>query len=133
MNNEIKEILNYLAFLEDIDTQKKVKKVADYITNLEECHKNMFDINLENDKLIWDLQNENEKLKDTLNKIMASDGEKTTPVLDLIKEKEDYKSRSQKAIEYINEHETRYNNNYYFEDFTSTNELLDILNGRSDE
>ena len=35
MNNEIKEILDYLAFLEDIDTQKKVKKVEDYITNLQ--------------------------------------------------------------------------------------------------
>ena len=40
MNNEIKEILNYLAFLEDIDTQKKVKIVADYITNLKQEENN---------------------------------------------------------------------------------------------
>jgi len=36
MTSEIKEILGYLAFFEDIDTQKKVKQVADYIAKLQE-------------------------------------------------------------------------------------------------
>lgn len=107
MNNEIKEILDDLDYAKNKErgtitlNQKDINLLLDYITNLEECHENMFYINLENDKLIWDLQNENEKLKDTLNKIMVSNGETTTPILDLIKEKEDYKSRTEKAVEYI--------------------------------
>ena len=36
MKDEIKEILDYLAFLEDIDIQKKVKQVVDYIATLQE-------------------------------------------------------------------------------------------------
>lgn len=45
MKDEIKEILDYLEFLEDIETQNKVKKVKDYITNLQEENENLKDFN----------------------------------------------------------------------------------------
>ena len=66
MKDEIKEILGYLAFLEDIDTQKKVKQVADYITTLQKENKHL---NLQLDQALKDydeLQEENEKLKQSL-------------------------------------------------------------------
>lgn len=41
MKDEIKEILDYLSFLENIETQKKVQQVKDYITNLQKENKKL--------------------------------------------------------------------------------------------
>lgn len=57
----------------------------------------------------------------------------------LVKEKEDYKSRCEKAAEYIKKHIEKCNIDGYegkfdnFDIFTKPQKLIDILNGRSDE
>lgn len=80
MKDEIKEILDLLAFLEDIKTQKKVKQVKDYITNLQEENRKLKELKykffycsddeesftledyLELGNELYDLQEENKQL-----------------------------------------------------------------------
>ena len=106
---EIKEIKEILDYIDDrIIPNEKWDKIKDYITNL---------------------QQENERLKEEL---------KNRPIVDftfdVYKELEDYKSRCEKAVEYIKEH-IRIDDEYpsYMEMLVEEkNELLNILNG-SDE
>ena len=140
MKDEIKEILEALRdSIDDTGTDKInfinwMDKIEDYITNLEECHKNMFDINLENDKLIWNLQNENERLKQNQryykNGVFSLEYDKET-MSDMI---DDYKSRIEKAKKEISELLNRYlfEEDFYIEDF-HLDKVLKTLDGRGDE
>lgn len=168
MNNEIKEILDNIEYVADIhkvhikDDYKvaeeipsslakelrlnsySAKLLLDYITNLQQNQENI------SDSLSYDLAVARiNELENILNKIMASDGETTTPILDLINENEKLnhiiekqdrdiaaiskgnkklKSRIEKAVELLKRY-TDNESNYYVPVF----ELIDILNGRSDE
>ena len=102
MNNEIKEILEYVLSLTygNENAIKGVNKVLDYITKLRE------DIRT-GQEIIGELQQENERLKDIV-------VEKDSQIKEIILQKrdytavnilemklEDYKSRCEKAIELI--------------------------------
>ena len=129
-DEEIKEILDY--FKDDIEFLEKelintnfqgryitirdkecdyLKKLLDYITNL---------------------QHENERLKETnvyCNRTDCIGRIKDSKKYDSVyQEKEDYKSRIEKAIEYIKEHEYDIRNN--FDCYVKGNELLNILNDK---
>lgn len=117
MKDEIKEILDRLeridhkeyssgfefadsgSFDEDCRCFEERKKLANYITNLQEA---------------------NERLKNHIQMI---------PYLQAVKEKENYKSRIEKAIEYIEL--WHYRNDYRVNSFTTgcKNDLLNILQG----
>lgn len=134
MTEEIKEILDYID--DRIIPNEKWDKIKDYITNLQQLYENGLKINLNENKYRTELedkyvvlQQENEKLKEEL---------KNRPIVDftfdVYKELEDYKSRCEKAVEYIKEH-IRIDDEYpsYMEMLVEEkNELLNILNG-SDE
>ena len=129
MNDEIKEILDYLKdekwdycpgdmtpfkvfFMEERD------KLLDYITNLQHTKEYLGEVLYEKDK---ELEKLNNKIKHY---------EETTTFGDYIKEVNllvDYKSRIEKAVEYIK------NCPEYLWANVNTKELLNILNGRSDE
>ncbi len=85
-------------------TDDGCKILLDYITNLQQ----------ENERLKLN----HKQLKD-IDKIAISNSK-------LIKEKEDYKQRIEKAVEYL---EKPYRDDFDY----SRAELIDILNGRSDE
>lgn len=108
------------------------KKMADYITNL---------------------QQENERLKEK-NKMLQEDAWRNNDnLMEMVKEEleksnceeceicEDYKSRIEKAVEYIEKNQYKaktitsyaYGSMDIYEICCESNDLLDILNGRSDE
>lgn len=126
MNDEIKEIIKKLkddGWYEELDLTgemwielrwKETHLLLDYITNL---------------------QQENERLKETnvyCNRTDCVGRIKDSKKYDSVyQEKEDYKSRIEKAVEYIKHKwfvEGQQRNNYKFD-----NDVIDILNGRSDE
>ena len=118
MNDDIKKILDKCKrqIKNDLDYRMspyQLKQLLDYITNL---------------------QQENEKLKDIIEHKPFFDF--TTDIYD---ELEDYKSRCEKAVEYIKKHIEKCNIDGYegkfdnFDIFTKPQKLLNILNGRSDE
>lgn len=98
MNNEIKEILDNFKIYEDRykkcnETQfiifyRDIHLLLDYITNL---------------------QQENERLKEILHNIITTDGETTTPVLDLIEEIEELKADLNEANDSVAWWKNRYN------------------------
>ena len=117
MNNEIKEILD---FKENADYKRlscdEIAILIDYITKLQQEDERLKTKTKEQNLLLIDYQDMEQKL-------------------------EDYKSRIEKAVEYINkkwEEHTYYerNENHLgfceFSEFEKT-DLLDILNGRSVE
>jgi len=121
MNDDIKEILRTLKAKSTIyeyclkenisynDESYEAHLLLDYITNL---------------------QQENEKNIEMLNDIIKEQDGKLT---NLQQEKEDYKSRCEKAVEYINYYGTTPEEN---DDTTCRHilkSLLNTLNGRSDE
>lgn len=87
MNDEIKEILDYFRKYATIRENTMISEIEDYITNLEQA---------------------NERLKETnvyCNRTDCSGRLKDSRKYDSVyQEKEDYKSRVEKAIEYINKH-----------------------------
>lgn len=127
MNDEIKEILDELDWYikqpnnQDINgeyeppmelSQEEAKDIYDYITNLQQSLKDMTDINLENEKELTNLQQENERLKETnvyCNRTDCIGRIKDSRKYDSVyQEKEDYKSRCEKAIEQAKEKIKRY-------------------------
>lgn len=114
MNNSIKEILDRLDFNEwEVDLYKvpitwsELYDIRDYITNL---------------------QKENEKLKQQLDFI-----DEQNKYIDKIEKMiKDYKSRNEKAVEYIENH-SRFEPPYYemreFNNKANLNELYNILQG----
>lgn len=123
MNDEIKEIL------EDIKEIYYFKPLLDYITNL---------------------QQENERLKEkSINEILKNDFDMCVKDLKKANKKieklEDYKSRIEKAVEYIEKEKSNYMRSCDISNATNREGLiissavrtcddtLNILNGRSDE
>ena len=146
MNDEIKEILESLQYNDYIGTNDK-RKLRDYITNLEqenqelksklECYENGVYFSSKVDEL----ERENERLKEQVKReVEVRDYE--------VSLKEDYKSRIEKAVEYIKKYRAMYfpsgcgdvikyvplefKRDYYENGrtFTETENLLDILNGK---
>lgn len=126
MNDEIKEILNRLDFNEwEVDLYKvpitwcELFTIRDYITNLQH----------ENERL----KKKNDSLGETNLRINGDLKVAKQDRIEYSNELEDYKSRIEKAVEYIGEYKDYCDKEVcdctpeYFED------LLDILNGRSDE
>ena len=131
MNDEIKEILNY--FKDDIEFLEKelintnflgryitirdkecgyLKKLLDYITNLQHTKEYLGEVLYEKDK---ELEKLNNKIKHY---------EETQTFGDYVKEVNllvDYKSRCEKAVEYLK-------NNCYIGDCINTYEAIDITN-----
>ena len=156
MNNEIKEMLE-LHIKNEIDLlPKNQKTVLDYITNLQEqLHQASLDIQelIERDiecpswcDKLTKLQQENERLEKhkeyyknetkRLGKLFYITKEENIKLEEAQKNFEkqfikemDYKSRIEKAVEYIEKH----SNSFSVLDTISNGTLLDILNGRSNE
>lgn len=99
MTEEIKEILDYID--DRIIPNEKWDKIKDYITNLQQqksdiC-KNRLAIAIERDRL----QQENETLKEKINTLKSNFETEIDDCEDYKKWYRDYKSRCEKAIEYI--------------------------------
>ena len=146
MNDELKEILNgfkeildnptttdecYDGRIIEIDRSydldlDEIKTLLDYITNLQHTE----DLYNQLLKDYDDLQQENERLKEkSINEVLKNDFDMCVKDLKKANKKieklEDCKSRIEKAVEYI---KTRIDSSK-----AGKWELLDILNGRSDE
>lgn len=142
---EIKETLKKLEEFDDLSSLD-YKQILDYITNLQEELEEEKRINQEDLKLIDELQQENEKwwaiikdyemdLHDLWNKNNELEEAQKNFEKQFIKEM-DYKSRIEKAVEYLKDNakyqKASINNNKYYSEYL-INQVLDILNGRSDE
>ena len=142
MNIEIKEILDLLKYCVDKNeyleepNMKNWKPLLDYITNLQqEIEKlnddkrgmlvQLYKANDEKDKI----KQENERLKERVAYLKRSNNRREDTIIGLrfeVAEQEDYKSRCEKAIEYIKDFRT--------EDYilVGKNSLLNILQNRGD-
>ena len=125
-------------------------KLLDYITNLQEELEEEKRIEKESLKTIQNLEEDNKQLKELCDKYeeehsttfqiwkynkdtYKEENERltqgvtllTNELIDMTKAKEDYKSRNEKAIEYINKYK---NQNWYIES-RFTEELLNVLQG----
>ena len=133
MNDEIKEILD---FKENADYKRlscdEIKILRDYITNLQQ----------ENEKLKWDKEQLNSLVnscQDEIRKLKELD--ENYPIEEELAEayrrEEDYKSRIEKTVEYIQNHQLVFELSskkvisQWFDMFYK--DTLNILNGRSDE
>lgn len=140
MNNEIKEILDRLD-AEEFELPEysspiswtEMFEIRDYITNLQQAVKNTKETA---DDMLYELNEENERLKEKVKHY-----EETQTFGDYVKEVNllvDYKSRIEKAVEYIERSikESQlifgWNDIQRYHD-NEMNELLNILNGRSDK
>ena len=116
MNDEIKKILDYWQFYINEPNNYKllnvyfdeIKKVLDYITNLQQEINKLTAESTEWESKCYDLQQENERLKEKikflrkeLSFIYDINHHNLGERIRLGKEKEDYKSRCEKAIEVI--------------------------------
>ena len=120
MSDEIKEILNKLRsddyyekeYQKSVYYERDLKKLEDYITNL---------------------QQENQTLQEN-NQAMQKE-------MVRVWEKEDYKSRVEKAIEYINKHKIEYIDKHFkddnvmveFNEYANPQALLELLQGGKDD
>lgn len=119
MTEEIKRILDDLLFTTTLPNvsiklnKEKLNQLLDYITNL----KHTEDLYNQLLKDYDELQYENERLKEKINEVVNKQ--------QLLEEKFNYKSRIEKAVEYIEDKM----------ELTKEcpQDLLNILNGRSDE
>ena len=146
MKDEIKEILKQCSDLLNDDfymlntvelTKEELKKILDYITNLQEeleGIKDNFKIQLEYDEKLENknanLQEENERLKNEplTDKISRIDSV-VANIYTNYREQVDYKSRNKKAIECIKDNLTREWGEYLY----GYEDLLNILNGSDEE
>lgn len=138
MNNDIKEILEQLEWYRKIGkkdvfypeyvlSNKKAFMLLDYITNSQEENEYNNYCNEELRKKITNLEYKNERLEEDnkrLKELCDKYEEEHSTTFNYWKQliKEDYKSRCEKAIEYIKD------NLYYCVDNDNTN-LLNILKG----
>ena len=155
MNDDIKEILDYLQ--ENSKKDEATKQLVDYITNLqqenEELKKNQRYykngvFSLEYDKetmsdMIDELKQENERLKEIWEdtRTFIKDNKRLVMNKNGYDVYEDYKSRIEKAVEYLKSKEDSLFMSFS-DDLLDHDELIDkkigmtllnILNGRSDE
>ena len=139
MNNEIKEILE-LHIKNDIDLlPENQKTVLDYITNLKQELEIMVKDDERSQETIIKLSKENERLKEREKELSYHlclySSEET-----LLKQIDDYKSRIEKAVEYImselvDEWSIKNDGCVDGSDLpvNAITPILNILNGRSDE
>lgn len=146
MSDEIKEILYLQEYIDKYKNDEKAiingnrlttpamldyietKEILDYITNLQEELEEQKRIEQADFKIIQNLEEENERFKNDIEDISVSH-------FSLFKRYEDYKSRCEKAVEYIKEH-IRIDDEYpaYMEMLVEEkNELLNILTGGDKE
>lgn len=148
INDDIKQILRDLEFASGVFdytiTPNRCTFLKDYITNLQQKEE-LFE------KIVYkydELKQENERLKETnvyCNRTDCVGRIKDSKKYDSVyQEKENYKSRCEKANEFINENtELEHDGDDYgymewiniinMDTMTFINNLSDILNGRSDE
>lgn len=151
-DENIKEILDNLEKVKDsvgafigIDN-KGAQLLLDYITNLQTIEREYSAILSENAELenkITNLQEENEAYKEIINiqscQLEELKKQKTdyTQVNILEMQLNDYKIRNEKAIEYIekgNKHfKENYNEPYEYAFMVNADEIMKILQGKSDE
>ena len=153
MKDEIKEILEYIQkYTDEYETTNLTEIRAlqmgyvdtvlllDYITNLQEKIKQYEDPEDLTLFYMWldekakdkmkQLQEENERLKQNLSKGITNNLENKYLNNKLYKDLEDYKTRNEKAIEYI---EKEYGLVQYEAVNKMLKDLLNILQGKSDE
>ena len=132
MNNEIKEILDRIETASEIFDcllkPEECTELLDFITNLKQDNTMYAQLKDEYEEEIKDLQQENERLKHDIN-IFKND--KVYERLGkLIEENEDYKSRCEKASEYIKENTEEYRHDMDLKDKrlnVNTTEFIDNL------
>lgn len=135
MNDEIEEMLDLINELVKISpnkgsygiSHKKWKQLLDYITNLQQAVKDTKDTA---DDMLYELKQENERLKElneNASKVCIAEHRYG---VDKAEEARDYKSRCEKAIEYI-ENNMQYDDNID-DNWVMTNDLLNILQNGSE-
>lgn len=134
MTEEIKEILENFKIYETryklynetqfIITHREINKLSDYITNLQQKLQMANDTLDTHNELIEKLYQENERLEEN-NQAMQEEMARTWKMTD------DYKSRCEKAIEYIKMYKCDYSP-YELTDSAIRN-VLNILNGSDEE
>lgn len=126
MNDEIKY---WLEGLDDLS----FNKVLDYITNLQQEIERQSKAQVILDDMLVNYKRENERLKE-LNAELKAITKRPTPIdyAMIQKRYEDYKSRCEKAIEYMKKNEF-ININNYWEVVEFYQDLLNILQNGSDE
>ena len=153
MNNEIKEILDEMLWQFEkypnddfIIKNKESRILLDYITNLEQVNKNQAKrnsrqrlANTKQQELILKLQQENEHLRTDLNTfkntIIEVNKECNSLFNHLTKKDLDYKSRCEKAIDYINNNFDKTGVNISGTDlpYSYIEDLLNILQNGSED
>jgi len=162
MNNQIKEILEFKenADYKKLSCDE-IAILKDYITNLQKENEKWFAVAKDFEMEAHDLWNKNNELEQELEEykdtetyskrfLYKANKDRLNANLDLIKENEmlkdaqknfekqfikemDYKSRIEKAVEYIKENakyqKATINNNKYYSEYL-INQVLDILNGK---
>lgn len=107
----------------NIDSQE-AKLLTDYITNLQEENRRLKELIKDN---TIQVQDENGNYQECNINVIKMYNDMQDDIENLIKEKEDYKSRNEKAIELINEMlECAYIDGKYIMYDYSTNEILEI-------
>ena len=126
MNDEIKirHELNILSntILDDTTykpTISRRKLLLDYITNLQQIEQDHKETNATLMSELAKLEEENERLKNHIQNI---------PYRKVVREKEDYNSRCEKAIEYLKSYNTDFEHCRFNEAPISLRELGDLLN-----
>ena len=118
--DEVDKLTNYITNLqqENQDIKDTLQDKLDYIGHLKElCDKYEKEHNTKFNEWVFD-KRENERLTQGVTLL-------TNKLIDMTKEKEDYKLRNKKAIEYINENWGHWCSNH----FKYATETIDILNG----
>lgn len=140
MDDEIKEILDTKLYF-DLDEEDYIK-IKDYITNLQQDYDNEAEENLklsewlvEKQQRIEGLETENERLKEEnvyCNRTDCVGRIKDSRKYDSVyQEKEDYKSRCEKAISKIKDLYSYSDNEEYVDNYCK--DLLNILQNGSDD
>lgn len=124
MNDEIKEILDDLK---NTGYEKLAKNIIDYITNLQQENER-----LKIDNKILKQNNINEVLRNDFD-MCVKDLKKANKKIEKL---ENYKSRIDKTIEFINEYckynKITVNGNKYYDEYILNN-VIDILRGEDNE
>ena len=131
MNDEIKEILEDLLFTTTLPNvsvklnEEKINQLKDYITNLQTIEREYSAILSEN----AELQQENQEMKTNTIPTLEHN---IDALVDEVDELQDYKSRCEKAIEYLNgnKHTCNYVDIYNYA--LREEDLLNILQNGSD-
>ena len=145
MNDEIKEILDKLKdgnWYDELDLTgemwiklrwEETHLLLDYINNLREENK---ELKQENERLKGSIQ----QLKHNYNLLttLIENGESMTQKFENGLTQKDYKSRIEKAVEYLDSHKIKLSHSFDEPDCdywiaTNPQVIIDILNGRSDE